>query len=86
MAMARGSGPIAVNPHIDGEALLLGAHLSPSMQYEPAAGGFEAGESAPGWDDARYWRWPTVTPPKVRRAEIIKRRAAKFPWVEQTDS
>jgi integrase len=86
MAMARGSGPIAVNPHIDDEALLLGAHLSPSMQYEPAAGGFEAGESAPGWDDARYWRWPTVTPPKVRRAEIIKRRAAKFPWIEQTDS
>jgi hypothetical protein len=27
---------------------------------------------AAGWDDMRYWRWPTVTPPKVRRAEIIK--------------
>jgi integrase len=74
------------NASADGLTLLLGAHLSADAQYQPGAGGFEAGESAPGWDDARYWRWPTVTPPKVRRSEIIKRRAAKFPWVEQTDS
>jgi integrase len=79
---ARGSGCIS-NPLIDDEALLLGAHLSADAQYQPGGGGFEAGESAPGWDDKRYWRWPTVTPPKVRRSEIIKRRAAKFPWVEQ---
>jgi hypothetical protein len=76
------SRSISVNPHVDVEPLLLGAHLSTSLQYEPGAGGFEVGESAPGWDDARYWRWPTVTPPKVRRAEIIKRRSAKFPWIE----
>jgi hypothetical protein len=82
---ARRSGPIS-DPDIDADDLLLGAHLSPDAQYQPGTGGFDAGESAPGWDDARYWRWPTVTPPKVRRAEIIKRRAAKFPWVEQTDS
>ena len=43
-------------------------------------------ESSVGWSDSRYWRWPAVTPPKVRRSEIIKRRAAKFPWIEQTDS
>jgi integrase len=79
-------GPIRVNPDIDTDVLVLGAHLSPSRQYEPGAGGLEAGESAPGWDDARYWRWPAVTPPPVRRAEIIKRRAAKFPWIDQTDS
>jgi integrase len=78
--------PVSVNPHIDDEAPLLGARLSADAQYEPGTGGFEAGESAPGWDDARYWRWPTVTPPKVRRSEIIKRRAAKFPWIDQTDS
>jgi integrase len=70
------------NASADELTLLLGAHLSPSLQYEPGAGGLAAGESAPGWDDARYWRWPTVTPPKVRRSEIIKRRAAKFPWIE----
>jgi integrase len=74
--------PVSVNPHIDDEALLLGAHLSADAQYQPGAGGFEAGESSPGWDDARYWRWPTVTPPKVRRAEIIKKMSAKFPWIE----
>jgi integrase len=78
----RRSGHISVNPDIDTDALLLGAHLSPSALYKPGAGGLAAGESAPGWDDARYWRWPTVTPPKVRRSEIIKRRAAKFPWIE----
>ena len=75
--------PVSVNPLIDDEALLLGAHLSADAQYQPGTGGFDAGESAPGWDDARYWRWPTITPPKVRRSEIIKRRAAKFPWIEQ---
>jgi hypothetical protein len=74
--------PVSVNPHIDDEALLLGAHLSADAQYQPGAGGFEAGESSPGWDDARYWRWPTVRPPKVRRAEIIKKMSAKFPWIE----
>jgi integrase len=77
----RRSRSISVSQQVDVEPLLLGAHLSPSARYEPGAGGLESGESAPGWDDARYWRWPTATPPKVRRSEIIKRRSAKFPSI-----
>ena len=34
-------------------------------------------------DEARYWRRPKVTPPNVRRAAIIKKRSAKFPWGER---
>ena len=34
--------------------------------------------------EARYWRRPKVTPPNVRRAAIIKKRSAKFPWTGPT--
>jgi hypothetical protein len=77
----RFSGPVTGNPHCDND-LIFGAR----MRREVAEGGIEPGDSRPGWDDMRYWRWPSVTPPPVRRAEIIKRRAAKFPWIDQTDS
>ena len=35
-------------------------------------------------DEARYWRRPKVAPPNVRRAAIIKKRSAKFPWTGPT--
>jgi hypothetical protein len=35
-------------------------------------------------DEARYWRRPKVTPPNVRRAAIMKKRSAKFPWTGPT--
>jgi len=31
-------------------------------------------------NQARYWRKPKVTPPNARRAAIVKKRSAKFPW------
>lgn len=43
-------------------------------------GGVAIGDS----DEARYWRRAKVTPPNVRRAPIIKKRPAKFPWTEKT--
>jgi integrase len=39
-------------------------------------GGLANGES----NQARYWRRPKVTPPNVRRAAIVKKRSAKFPY------
>jgi hypothetical protein len=35
-------------------------------------------------DEASFWRRPKVTPPNVRRAAIIKKRSAKFPWTGPT--
>jgi hypothetical protein len=77
------SGSIAVNPHTGDDALLFDAHFS--HRYDSAEHRLEAGDPSPGWSDSRYWRWPSVTPPKVPRAEIIKRCSSKFPWVDQRE-
>ena len=77
-AAGRSSGPRAVSAENEKGDLF--------SSYEAAADALDNGDPTRSWNEVRYWRWPTVTPPKVRMAEIIKRRAAKFPWIEQTDS
>jgi hypothetical protein len=42
--------------------------------------GIQEGGLANGHPEARYWRRPKVTPPNVRRAAIVKKRSAKFPY------
>jgi hypothetical protein len=45
--------------------------------------GLANGDPARACNEVRYWRRPTVIPPNVRRAAIIKKRSSKFPWVER---
>jgi hypothetical protein len=79
----RSTGAIAFSPQMGSDPLTLDEHVSHRRRYEALEPGSEAGDPGPGWSDSRYWRWPSVTPPKVPRAEIIKRRSSKFPWVER---
>jgi hypothetical protein len=54
-------------------------HLSRSSSYEATADVSANGDP----DEARYWRRLKVTPRNVRRVAIIKKRSAKFLWVER---
>jgi hypothetical protein len=45
---------------------------------------FQGGLAKGDLDEALFWRRPAVTPPNVRRAAIIKKRSAKFPYIDRT--
>jgi integrase len=76
-AVRRSSGFMSIGLEKDNEA--PNRLPSPEIKEE----GLANGDPAETCNGARYWRRPTVTPPNVRRAAIIKRRSSKFPWVER---
>ena len=75
-AVRRPSGFMAVGSEKDNEA----PNRLPSQEIKED--GLANGDSAKAGNEARYWRRPTVTPPNVRRAAIIRKRSSKSPWVE----
>jgi integrase len=65
------------------EGLILDGDCSPGMGYDVAKGSLETFDPELEWYNAHNWRRPSITPPKVRKSEIIKRRSSKFPWMER---
>jgi hypothetical protein len=76
-AARRPYGSIAIGLEKDDEA----PNCLPSQEIKED--GLGSDDPPKGWNEARYWRRPTVAPPNVRRAAIIKKRSSKFPWVER---
>ena len=76
-AVRRPSSFMAIGLEKNNEA----ANRLPSQEIKED--GLANGDPAKACNEARYWRRPTVTPPNVRRAAIIKKRSSKFPWVER---